>query len=126
LTQNRPWAIVEDVEPPRPDNKPRNGTDPHVIEDPIDNAELLARIEVCIAKCDDSRKMSDYAGTAIDAMQLDMAIHKRMLQRLTTLALEQRTGIPSSWPRRLVLVAAAAILGGLAGAGSAFAMGVLR
>lgn len=103
------------MEAPRPSP---NGNAESLTTDPIDNASILARVELCITRSEQAAKMAEQTHEIVAEI-------KTMVTSLASDHLEVRGGVPLTWRRRIALVAIAAAVGALAGGGTAFAFGAI-
>ena len=93
-----------------------NGDVRGALSEEIDNATLLARIEMCITRSDTAARESVRARQASEeALQLVHEV-KRATMRLASDHFALRSGIPPTWRRRVAFALTAGAFGAVAGA----------
>lgn len=99
-----------------PSDATPNGEARGALSDEIDNATILARIEMCIARSDTAARESVRARQASEeALRLVQDV-KRATMRLASDHFALRSGIPPTWRRRVAFAVAAGAFGAIAGA----------
>jgi hypothetical protein len=94
------------------DDRANGGEQDH---DPVDNAELLARIMVLSSRIESVIVETTKTREAAQRSEAAIKDVRSALRRVANDQMELRTGIPHSWRRRIVLVAAAALIGSVCG-----------